>query len=134
EQHVHVHAAAQRNVENGVSKTCNGAVNDTIESVDHLYRLARQLGCKAVSYYRDGSRENQVLTSIKQETKTETPTVVTTTTIIEPLDEVAPIGTESENEAATRRLAEAEAAGRKQVAMRLERPRELRGATWRIPL
>src|SRR6266498_1195586 len=62
EQHVHVLAAAQRNVDNSVSKTCNGAVNDTVESVDNLYRLGRQLGCKAVSYYRDGSRENQVLT------------------------------------------------------------------------
>ncbi|MEN3326208.1 MAG: ribonucleoside-diphosphate reductase alpha chain, partial [Acidobacteriota bacterium] len=58
EQHVHVLAAAQRNVDNSVSKTCNGAVNDTVESVDALYRLGRQLGCKAVSYYRDGSREN----------------------------------------------------------------------------
>jgi ribonucleoside-diphosphate reductase alpha chain len=110
EQHVHVLAAAQRNVDNSVSKTCNGAVNDTIESVDHLYRLARQLGCKAVSYYRDGSREGQVLTSMKSEPKTETPTVVTTTTIIEPIEEAATVArTESENEAAARRLAEAEA-------------------------
>jgi ribonucleoside-diphosphate reductase alpha chain len=133
EQHVHVLAAAQRNVDNSVSKTCNGAVNDTVESVDHLYRLARQLGCKAVSYYRDGSRENQVLTSMKQEAKTEPPTVVTTTTIVEALEESVPGGTESENEAAARRLAEAEAAARKMGAIRLERPRELVGATWRIP-
>jgi ribonucleoside-diphosphate reductase alpha chain len=148
EQHVHVLAAAQRNVDNSVSKTCNGAVNDTVESVDHLYRLARQLGCKAVSYYRDGSRENQVLTSMKTETKTETPTVVTTTTIIDTgsqesgvrsqeMTDAPPVVTEgraeSENEAAARRLAEAEAAARKQGAIRLERPRELRGATWRIP-
>src|SRR6201999_519638 len=67
EQHVHVLAAAPRNVDNSVSKTCNGAVNDTVESVDALYRLGRQLGCKAVSYYRDGSREGQVLTSMKAE-------------------------------------------------------------------
>src|SRR5215471_4302422 len=144
EQHVHVLAAAQRNVDNSVSKTCNGAVNDTVESVDALYRLARQLGCKAVSYYRDGSRENQVLTSMKTETKTETPTVVTTTTILDPIpasslqsaasESIVPEGrAESENEAAARRLAEAEAAARKQGAVRLERPRELRGATWRIP-
>ena len=147
EQHVHVLAAAQRNVDNSVSKTCNGAVNDTVESVDALYRLARQLGCKAVSYYRDGSRENQVLTSMKTETKQETPTIVTTTTIIEPAtlesasvdsSEAAPVivtegRAESESEAAARRLAEAEAAARKQGAIRLERPRELRGATWRIP-
>jgi ribonucleoside-diphosphate reductase alpha chain len=157
DQHVHVLAAAQRNVDNSVSKTCNGAVNDTVESVDALYRLARQLGCKAVSYYRDGSRENQVLTSMKTETKAESPTVITTTTILDTgtqdsglrtqeiadatsdVSEARPLGrateghTESENEAAARRLAEAEAAARKQGAIRLERPRELRGATWRIP-
>jgi ribonucleoside-diphosphate reductase alpha chain len=132
EQHVHVLAAAQRNVDNSVSKTCNGAVNDTVESVDHLYRLARQLGCKAVSYYRDGSRENQVLTSMKQETKNEPATVVTTTTVVEAIDEAATARTESENEASARRLAEMEAAARKQGAIRLERPRELVGATWRI--
>ena len=133
EQHVHVLAAAQRNVDNSVSKTCNGAVNDTVESVDHLYRLARQLGCKAVSYYRDGSRENQVLTSMKQETKNEPATVVTTTTVVEALDEPPASHSESENKAAARRLEEAEAAARKQGAIRLERPRELVGATWRIP-
>ena len=133
EQHVHVLAAAQRNVDNSVSKTCNGAVNDTIESVDHLYRLAQQLGCKAVSYYRDGSRENQVLTSMKQEPKNEAATVVTTTTVVETLDEPQASHAESENEAAARRLAEAESAARKQGAIRLERPRELVGATWRIP-
>ena len=142
EQHVHVLAAAQRNVDNSVSKTCNGAVNDTLESVDHLYRLAQQLGCKAVSYYRDGSRENQVLTSMKQEPKNETSTVVTTTTtVVEAMDELpahvsearASARAEAENEAAARRLEEAEAAARKQGGIRLERPRELSGATWRIP-
>ncbi|MCU0238142.1 MAG: adenosylcobalamin-dependent ribonucleoside-diphosphate reductase, partial [Pyrinomonadaceae bacterium] len=70
-QHVQVLAAAQRNVDNSVSKTCNGANDDTVESVDELYRLARDLGCKCVSYYRDGSRDGQVLTSMKAETKKE---------------------------------------------------------------
>jgi ribonucleoside-diphosphate reductase alpha chain len=133
EQHVHVLAAAQRNVDNSVSKTCNGAVNDTVESVDHLYRLAQQLGCKAVSYYRDGSRENQVLTSMKPEPKIDAATVVTTTTVVDVMDEPPASHAESENEASARRLAEAEAAARKQGAIRLERPRELVGATWRIP-
>src|SRR5258708_8514728 len=133
EQHVHVLAAAQRNVDNSVSKTCNGAVNDTLESVDHLYRLARQLGCKAVSYYRDGSRENQVLTSMKQEAKTENPTVVTTTTVVEALEETVPVGTESENEAAARRLAEAEAAPPHMGALRLDRPPYLARPTSPLP-
>jgi ribonucleoside-diphosphate reductase alpha chain len=126
QQHVHVLAAAQRNVDNSVSKTCNGAVNDTVESVDELYRLARQLGCKAVSYYRDGSRENQVLTSMKQEDKGEL--ACNPEAMAEVLDEppashsdaahIAPINTIKEQDAA---------------AVRVERPRELRGATWQIP-
>jgi len=64
EQHVQVLAATQRNVDNSVSKTCNGADGDTLESVNALYMLARNLGCKAVSYYRDGSRNDQVLTKL----------------------------------------------------------------------
>ncbi|HUQ32022.1 MAG TPA: adenosylcobalamin-dependent ribonucleoside-diphosphate reductase [Pyrinomonadaceae bacterium] len=126
QQHVHVLAAAQRNVDNSVSKTCNGAVNDTVESVAELYRLARQLGCKAVSYYRDGSRENQVLTSMKQEEKSEL--ACNPEAMAEVLDEppashadaahVTPMSVAREKEMA---------------AMRVERPRELRGATWQIP-
>src|SRR5206468_2721186 len=64
-QHVKVLAAAQKHVDNSISKTCNGATDDTVGSVDELYHLARKLGCKAVSYYRDGSREGQVLNSMK---------------------------------------------------------------------
>lgn len=73
EQHVQVLAATQRNVDNSVSKTCNGAKNDSVESVDKLYMLARQLGCKAVSYYRDGSRDEQVLTSMKKDELSDPP-------------------------------------------------------------
>ncbi|HMS38870.1 MAG TPA: adenosylcobalamin-dependent ribonucleoside-diphosphate reductase, partial [Pyrinomonadaceae bacterium] len=68
-QHVQVLAAAQKHTDNSISKTCNGAADDTVESVDQLYRMAKDLGCKAVSYYRDGSREGQVLTSMKAEEK-----------------------------------------------------------------
>lgn len=70
-QHVKVLAAAQKHVDNSISKTCNGARDDTVESVDELYRLARRLGCKAVSYYRDGSREGQVLNAMSAAAKTE---------------------------------------------------------------
>ncbi|MBC7910104.1 MAG: adenosylcobalamin-dependent ribonucleoside-diphosphate reductase, partial [Pyrinomonadaceae bacterium] len=124
EQHVHVLAAAQRNVDNSVSKTCNGAVDDTVESVDALYRLARQLGCKAVSYYRDGSREGQVLTSIKQEEKGEAacnPEVSDVVLMDEP--PASPAET----------IAAMQTREREAAAARIERPRELRGATWQIP-
>ena len=123
EQHVHVLAAAQRNVDNSVSKTCNGAVDDTVESVDALYRLARQLGCKAVSYYRDGSRENQVLTSMKQEEKGEVACNPEATAIA--LDEPPASAAEMVSTQAS--------APAPPAAVRIERPRELRGATWQIP-
>jgi ribonucleoside-diphosphate reductase alpha chain len=124
EQHVHVLAAAQRNVDNSVSKTCNGAVDDTVESVDALYRLARQLGCKAVSYYRDGSRENQVLTSMKQEEKGEAACNTEATAVA--LDE--PPASAAEMNAPQQASSPSTPA-----VVRIERPRELRGATWQIP-
>src|SRR6476660_9697335 len=138
EQHVHVLAAAQRNVDNSVSKTCNGAVNDTVESVDALYRLGRQLGCKAVSYYRDGSRENQVLTSMKaEEPKGEI--ACNPEAVVEPIEEavdkaeaVAADDTSKRQEAIAREHSEIIAAPTV-TAIRIERPRELKGATWQIP-
>jgi ribonucleoside-diphosphate reductase alpha chain len=61
-EHVKILATAQKYVDNGVSKTVNGPENDSVENVDTLYRTAYKLGVKAVSYYRDNSRVNQVLT------------------------------------------------------------------------
>jgi ribonucleoside-diphosphate reductase alpha chain len=124
QQHVHVLAAAQRNVDNSVSKTCNGAINDTVESVDELYRLGRQLGCKAVSYYRDGSRENQVLTSMKVEEKSELACNPEAT--VEVLDEPPASHADAAHVTTINNAKDV-------TAVRIERPRELRGATWQIP-
>ncbi|HEX8140890.1 MAG TPA: adenosylcobalamin-dependent ribonucleoside-diphosphate reductase [Pyrinomonadaceae bacterium] len=129
EQHVHVLAAAQRNVDNSVSKTCNGAYTDTVEAVDALYRLARQLGCKAVSYYRDGSREGQVLTSMKQEEKGELACNPEAT--VEVLDEPPASHDDAAHVAPVSTLAQQPPP--QPSALRIERPRELRGATWQIP-
>jgi ribonucleoside-diphosphate reductase alpha chain len=125
-EHVYVLASAQRNVDNSVSKTCNGAVDDTLEAVDELYRLARQLGCKAVSYYRDGSRENQVLTSMKQETKSELACNPEATA--EAIDEPPASHTD-----AAHLIPVASAQPKEATPARIERPRELKGATWQIP-
>jgi ribonucleoside-diphosphate reductase alpha chain len=65
EDHIKVLAATQKYIDNGVSKTINAHENDTVESVDKLYRLAYELGVKSVSYYRDGSRKGQVLKSLE---------------------------------------------------------------------
>ncbi|MGI8641189.1 MAG: ribonucleotide reductase N-terminal alpha domain-containing protein, partial [Pyrinomonadaceae bacterium] len=118
-QHVQVLASAQRNVDNSVSKTCNGASDDTVESVDELYRLARDLGCKCVSYYRDGSREGQVLTSMKTEEKKAEETVEQI--VVDECNELTTLPTETISKAKPTK------------AETIDRPRELQGSTWRIP-
>jgi ribonucleoside-diphosphate reductase alpha chain len=114
EEHVRVLAAFQKNVDNSISKTCNGANTDTVADVDKLYRLARSLKVKCISYYRDGSRSSQVLSSLK------------------PTEKAQP-----EVQAATRAANEparpATAPAAQTTRIQLDRPKELIGYTWRIP-
>lgn len=126
-QHVQVLAASQKNVDNSVSKTCNGAKDDTVESVDELYRLARDLGCKCVSYYRDGSREGQVLTTMekKEEKKAQAPAQTHSIAIeTDFMPQVAAISEPRPKIETTHKTV---------TVTRFDRPRELHGATWRIP-
>ncbi len=56
-EHVQVQAVVQKYTDSSISKTVNGPASDSVEFVEKLYLDAYDLGCKGVTYYRQGSRD-----------------------------------------------------------------------------
>lgn len=61
EEHVAMQAAVQKYVDSSVSKTVNAPREQTADQTARVFNLAYEKGLKGIAYYRDGSRDQQVL-------------------------------------------------------------------------
>jgi ribonucleoside-diphosphate reductase alpha chain len=69
EEHVRVQGTIQHYVDASISKTVNAPNSHTVEDVKNLYMKAYDLGCKGITYMREGSRPGVL--SRKEEKKEE---------------------------------------------------------------
>ncbi len=66
-QHIDMQAAFQENIDNAVSKTINLSHDASEQDVQDAFMHAWVSKCKGVTVYRDGSRQDQVITRATQD-------------------------------------------------------------------
>jgi ribonucleoside-diphosphate reductase alpha chain len=69
--HLRMQAAFQEHIDAGVSKTVNLPAACSPRTVREVFELARRLGLKGITVYRDGSRPAQTLSTIERQVSPE---------------------------------------------------------------
>ncbi|QGA82123.1 LAGLIDADG family homing endonuclease [Halomicrobium sp. LC1Hm] len=68
-EHAGIQCACQQGVDSAISKTVNAPNDSTIEDARDVFEYIYEHGGKGVTYYRDGTRSKQVLTTRAQNTE-----------------------------------------------------------------
>jgi ribonucleoside-diphosphate reductase alpha chain len=137
-QHASVQTACQKGVDSAISKTVNAPNDSTVEDAKEVFEYIYDHGGKGVTYYRDGTRSKQVLTTRAQNTEfAEMDEEEAIAFIVEKIDELFG-GIEGflENEEIRERLSadieELLAEEQRRYAEKKPRPDQLHGVTQRI--
>jgi ribonucleoside-diphosphate reductase alpha chain len=67
--HIEMQATWQRSIDNAISKTINLPTGASVADIKDAYLLAWESGCKGITVYRDGCRQNQALSINKGSTQ-----------------------------------------------------------------
>ena len=65
---VKMQATIQKHIDSSISSTVNLSAGTDVETVDKIYRYAWKLGCKSITVYREGSKED-ILTATDENTR-----------------------------------------------------------------
>ncbi|MUW15415.1 ribonucleoside-diphosphate reductase [Halorubrum sp. CBA1125] len=138
-EHAGVQVACQAGVDSAISKTVNAPNDSTVDDAKEVFEYIYENGGKGVTYYRDGTRSKQVLTTRAQNTEFADESEAAET-IVEQIEEVfggveAFLGNEDVQAAIDAEIADLLAASeqpRIDYSERRPRPDSLSGVTQRV--
>ncbi|AFZ74867.1 adenosylcobalamin-dependent ribonucleoside-diphosphate reductase [Natronobacterium gregoryi] len=86
-EHAGIQVACQEGVDSAISKTVNAPNDSTVEDAKEVFEYIYKHGGKGVTYYRDGTRSKQVLTTRADNTEFADETEAAET-LVEQIDEI----------------------------------------------